>query len=193
MYWLLLIVGAVLVAGATEAVAATRKYRPAYWPEKWPTPPAEFLTAVAGAAKDYKVRPDDLVSIAFVESRFNPSPTHSPRLTTWNKIKHKVIGKSYKRWGDVYRAEDCRAYGIMGLMLFNFIGVPGGLPIGAPANGGNNITLNVRMAARLLRYHYERTGDWVSAIRAYNPGGGEEYYGRFRQARDTFTRARGQS
>jgi len=176
-----------------EAAPKVKLYRPDYWPKGWPSPPAEFLTAVASASVKYGVKAEDLIAIGKIESDFNPRKPHKARPATWTKIRDKVIGKSGKTWGQVYSMETCHAYGIMGVMPFNFVGVPGGLPAGAPLWRGLDITLNVHMAARLLKLHYEKTGDWVSAYHAYNPGGGEEYYDRFRKAKAEFEVARGQS
>ncbi len=196
MPWIWFTLAAVALFGlvkvtSVEAAPKPKLYRPAYWPVKWPTPPGEFLTAVESAAKKYQVAPADLVAIGFIESGFKPSLPHKARPKTWYKIRDKKIGTSNKTWGQVYTLETCHAYGIMGLMPFTFIGVPGGLPVGTPLHRGLNITLNVHMAARLLKAHYEKTGDWISAIRAYNPGGGDEYYQRYRRARTEFDAARG--
>lgn len=194
--WFILAALTVLgLVGASEAQAAAkpRLHRPDYWPKDWPTPPAEFLTAVASANVKYGVSTSDLIAIGKIESEFNPNPPHKPRPKTWAKIRSKEIGKSGKVWQQVYTEAGCHAYGIMGLMPFNFVGVSGGLPVGASLSRGNDITLNVHMAARLLKLHYDRTGDWISAYHAYNPGGGEEYYGRFRKAKAEFDSARGQT
>ena len=192
MPWALLILAFLLVVAPVAAEAATRVHRPDYWPTNWPSPPAEFLTAVAGAATDFSVPAADLVALAFVESRFKPRPTHRVLTSKWRKVWSKEkLGKSGKTWGDYYRENEWHAYGIMGLMPFNFVGVSGGISIGAPLRRGNGITLNVRMAARLLKRRYGQTGDWVSAIRAYNPGGGEAYYESYREAKATFEHARG--
>lgn len=176
---------------SVEAAPKPKLHRPDYWPKGWPTPPAEFLTAVASASAKYGVGTSDLVAFGFIESGFKPDVVGKVRPLTWNKIRDRVIGKTGKKWGDLYKEEDCRAYGIMGLMPFGFIGVPGGLPAGTPLRQGLNITLNVHMAARILRYHYDRTGDWISAWHAYNPGGGDYYYQKFRAAKAEFERARG--
>lgn len=186
------VLGLVKVSTA-DAAPKPRLFRPDYWPKGWPTPPAEFLTAVASASEKYGVKTEDLIAIGKIESEFRPYQPHKARPATWAKIRNKVIGTSGKTWAQVYSMETCHAYGIMGVMPFNFVGVPGGLPVGAPLHRGLNITLNVHMAARLLKAHYEKTGDWISAYHAYNPGGGEEYYQRFRKAKAEFSRARGQS
>jgi soluble lytic murein transglycosylase-like protein len=194
--WFILAALAVFgLVGASEAQAASkpRLFRPDYWPQSWPTPPAEFLTAVASAAEKYGVKTEDLIAIGKIESGFKPNLPHKSRPKTWAKIRNQQIGKSGKTWGEVYTEADCHAYGIMGVMPFNFVGVPGGLSVGTPLVRGTNITLNVHMAARLLKLHYTRTGDWISAYHAYNPGGGEEYYDRFRKAKAEFDKARGQS
>jgi hypothetical protein len=193
MPWIWLILAALTAVGLASASSASAKpklYRPAYWPKGWPTPPAEFLTAVDSATQKYKVKAADLVVLGYIESGFNPRPKHKPRPKTWAKIKDKEIGKSGKKWSQVYTESDCFAYGIMGVMPFNFVGVPGGLPVGASLIRGENITLNVHMAARLLRVLYDKTGDWVSTIHYYNPGGGDEYYQRYRRARAQFDAAR---
>jgi soluble lytic murein transglycosylase-like protein len=181
--------------GSTMAQArpAAKLYRPAYWPKAWPTPPGEFLTAVESASKKYNIAPADLVAIGLIESGFKPHLPHKARPKTWAKLKDKPFVKTGKTWGQVYTEADCHAYGIMGVMPFNFIGVPGGLPVGTPLVRGEDITLNVHMAARLLRLHYDKTGDWVSAYHAYNPGGGDDYYQKFRKAKSEFEAAtRGQ-
>lgn len=184
------LLGALLVLALATAKPEPVRYRPDYWPTSWPAPPAEFLTAVVAAAKQYKVKMADLVALAFVESRFDPRAVGRVCPKTWEKIRERKIDPSRPdRWRDHYTLNDCRAIGIMGLMPFNFIGVPGGLPLGAPVTDGFNVTLNVAMAARLLQQQYNRTGDWVSAYHAYNPGGGEEYYERFRRARTVFNTA----
>jgi len=180
-------------AASAQARPTVKLYRPAYWPKSWPTPPGEFLTAVDAAAKQYKVAPADLIAIGKIESGFKPNSSHQARPATWAKIKNRQIGKSGKTWGQVYTEADCHAYGIMGLMPFNFVGVPGGLAVGTPLSRGENITLNVAMAARLLRGFYEQKGDWISAYHAYNPRGGDKYYQMFRAAKAEFeSAARGQ-
>jgi hypothetical protein len=182
-----------LGTATAQAKPAVKLYRPAYWPKSWPSPPGEFLTAVESASKKYNVAPADLVAIGNIESGFNPHSSHKSRPATWKKIKDKQIGKSGKTWSQVYTEADCHAYGIMGLMPFVFVGVPGGLAVGTPLSRGEDITLNVHMAARLLRGFYDRTGDWISAYHAYNPRGGDEYYQRFRKAKAEFESAsRGQ-
>jgi hypothetical protein len=195
MYWPIFAAAAALFAAIAAAPnmaeASVKRVRPSYWPKSWPAPPAEFLVAVAKASEDFKVASADLIALAFVEGKFNPFPRHRVLADKWRKVwQHQVIGKSGKKWGAFYRESDWHAYGIMGLMPFNFVGVPGGLPAGAPLRRGLDISLNVRMAARLLRGHYDRTGDWVTALRAYNPGGGEKYYEAFREAKGEFERAR---
>jgi hypothetical protein len=148
------------------------------------------MPAVIEASQKYHVPPEYLVGIAFCETRFEPWRTGPARPLTWRKVRDRIIGKSGRTWGQVYQESDMRAHGIMGVMPFNFIGVDGGLPVGTSVRSGLPIRFNVRMAARLLRLLYLATGDWVSALHGYNPGGGEDYYQKLRTAINVYQSAR---
>jgi hypothetical protein len=186
-----IVLAAAIGLSQTDAEAASvKRTRPDRWPANWPAPPAEFMPAVAEASKKYQVPADYLVAFGFIETRFEPWVMGKVRPATWAKIKDKVIGKSGKTWSQAYTESDMRAVGIMGVMPFNFIGVDGGLPVGTSVRSGLPIRFNVRMAARLLRLLYLATGDWVSALHGYNPGGGEDYYQKLCTAINVYQSAR---
>jgi soluble lytic murein transglycosylase-like protein len=139
------------------------------WPRK-PTP--EMMEAAVRAAAAKPGIPQFLLVILAVmrhESGFTTGRfRHEGK--SWENWRNRTIPGGTRTWGQVYQGTDWGSYGPMQLLPFHFVGVSGGIPVGAPLSRGHDVGMSVSLGAGLLARLYERHRNWRDALAAYNSG-----------------------
>ncbi len=140
------------------------------WPEAWPRPSKAYLAAAVEASKRYDVPIENIFAITRKEShRFSPTVKGRQLAASYNRVKDMVIpGSGGVTWGERFAPEEWRAYGIMQVLPYNLIGVPGLLKWNAPKEQMLDTRLNVLAGARVLRQWHDKLGNWEDAIWKYN-------------------------
>jgi soluble lytic murein transglycosylase-like protein len=143
---------------------------PIVWPESWVKPSKAYLAAAAEASAKYEVPIENIFAITRKESsRFSPTVKGRQLMTSYNRVKDKVIpGSGGVTWGEKIAPEDFRALGVMQVLPFNIFGVPGLLKWNAPLDAALDTRINVLAGTRVLRQFYDKLGNWEDAIWKYN-------------------------
>lgn len=164
---------------------------PIVWPESWVKPSKAYLAAAAEASARYDVPIENIFAITRKESsRFSPSVKGRQLLSSYNRVKDKVIpGSGGVTWGEKYSPDEWHAIGIMQVLPFNIFGVPGLLKANAPKEAAYDTRINVLAGTRYLRGLYDKLGSWEDAILRYN--GSKIYLREVLAFRDEYRAAQG--
>lgn len=159
------------------------------WPDGWVKPSKAYLAAAKEASDKYAVPIENIFAITRKESsRFSPKVKGRQLITSYNRVKDKVIPNSGGvTWGEKFKPEQWRAYGIMQVLPFNLFGIPGLLKASAPIDAALDTRINVLAGAKTLRNWYDKYGNWEDAILKYN--GSEQYRREVLAFRDEFRTA----
>ena len=132
-------------------------------------PSAELLQLAAQASTPFGVPLDIFVAFMRNESSLKTKGVFRQEKGSYKRWKDKKAPGSDKTWGQLYTEAEWGSYGPMQLMVFNFVGTPGGLTPGEPLSKGHDTLFNFSQAARLIRDLYKKhSGRWKDVFSAYN-------------------------
>lgn len=145
------------------------------WPAGWRKPTDEMIAVIEQAAQQFDVPVELLYSVIRKESNFNPkakgykhggnSPTYAK---SYEKYKNLTIPNSGgMTWGQMFKLEDWRPYGLCQLNAYHLVGTTGGVKAG-PISNLFSVVPNVRRAAALLASLKQKRESWDDVLQAYN-------------------------
>jgi hypothetical protein len=138
-------------------------------------PPADVQAAAKDVAAEYRVPLMLLYAILTVETggTFKTKIRgryHGGNDDTWRnsyrRYRAQTIRGSAIKWGDKFKLDDWRAYGIAQVHPVNLWGVV--IPADAPLEAGLDTAANLRAGALVLRKGYDKGKTWIRAIGVYN-------------------------
>jgi len=131
-------------------------------------PSDELLRLAAQAVAPFAIPLDVFMAFMRNESSLRTKGVFRQEKNSYAKWKDRKAPGSDKTWGQLYSEADWGSYGPMQLMIFNFVGTPGGLTPGEPLAKGHDPLFNFTQAARLINDLWKKYGNWKDVFSAYN-------------------------
>lgn len=145
------------------------------FPPGWGKPTPAIVETVEQASEQFGVPKDLIYSVIRKESNFNPrlrGYKHAGNSETYRKsyekYKDKVIPGSSMTWGQMFKPEDWRPYGLMQLNPYHLVGKAGGVKAGVPLSKLFDPVPNIRIACAYLAALYTKHNNWETALKVYN-------------------------